>query len=117
MTFIEKLQVIERVDALIKRKATGTAEDLAARLGVSRRCVYDIIKVMKDLDAPIEYCQTRKTFYYSADCTLAIGFVSSSRLIGGNSKFVNELSDCADFLHTSAVHLQYDASRDILRTL
>lgn len=82
MTFLEKIQVIKRVDGLIRRKSTGTAKELAERLGVSRRCVYDIIVVMKKLHAPIEYCHMRKSFYYAYCCYLVIGFSSSDKFNG-----------------------------------
>lgn len=55
MSFFEKLSLIERVDQLIRLKATGTADDLAKKLGISRRYVYLIIDMMKSMDAPIIY--------------------------------------------------------------
>jgi len=101
MTFLEKIQVIERVDALIRRKATGSAVNLAQKLGVSRRCVFDIIKVMKEMDAPIEYCHQRKSYYYKYDCDLMIGFVQKEKVVGGKEyeNFECDFSG-ADFLHS-----------------
>ncbi len=43
MTFLEKIQIINRIDSLIRRKSTGNANELANKLGVSRRCVYNLI--------------------------------------------------------------------------
>ena len=45
------------------------------------RCVYDIIDVMKKMDAPIEYDNSRKSFYYSYECDLMIRFVDSNKVI------------------------------------
>ena len=104
MNFIEKLQVIERVDGLIRRKATGSAQELADRLGVSRRCVYDIIEVMKTMGALIEYDQQRKTFYYSEMCELSIGFVPKGKIRGGE-KNIEDFFICADFLHNPTLPL------------
>jgi len=106
MKFIEKLQVIERVDQLIRRKATGSPEALAEKLNVSRRCVYDIINVMKRMDAPILYNASRKSYYYSHECNLMIGFVDSNKVRGGNNKFLIENIDSADFLHNYDSYLQ-----------
>ncbi len=75
MEFLQKIQVIERVDNLIKLKSTGTADDLSRRLCISRRSVYNILELMRKMDAPIEYCHTRRTYYYSHQCNLVIGFV------------------------------------------
>jgi len=85
MTFLEKLQVIERVDGLIKRKATGTADELAERLGVSRSTVFEIINCMKAMGAEIEYNTSRQSYFYTVDKELSIGFVHSGQIIGGKS--------------------------------
>jgi predicted DNA-binding transcriptional regulator YafY len=76
MEFLRKLEVIERVDKLIKLNSTGTADDLSKRLCISRRSVYNILELMKKMGAPIEYSQTRSTYYYSYQCDLVIGFKS-----------------------------------------
>ncbi len=113
MKFFEKLQVIERVDSLIKRKGTGTAEDLANKLGVSRRCVFDIIDVMKRMDAPIVYNTRRKSYEYEKPCKLMIGFVESQKIKGGNLFLRKKYS--ANILHSSALYLYNQAhDRDIL---
>ena len=94
MTFLEKLQLIERVDQLIRMKATGSANDLARKLGVSRRYVYMIIDLMKTMDAPIQYDIYRKTFYYEYDCVLSIGFVEKEKIKGGKNIFLNFFKEC-----------------------
>ena len=80
MEFLQKIRVIERVDGLIKLKSTGTADDLSRRLCVSRRSVYNIIELMRSMGAPIEYCQIRRTYYYSYQCDFVLGFVESREL-------------------------------------
>lgn len=83
MTFIEKLNVIERLDQLIRMKATGSPDELAQRLEVTRSTVYEIIACMKSLGADISYCKNRKSFYYETEKELAIGFVNKSMITGG----------------------------------
>jgi len=77
LEFLQKVQVIERVDRLIKLKSTGTAEDLSKRLCISRRSVYNIIELMRNMGAPVEYCLIRRTYYYSYQCDFMLGFVDS----------------------------------------
>ncbi|WP_363322556.1 HTH domain-containing protein [uncultured Tenacibaculum sp.] len=77
MEFLQKIQVIERVDRLIQLKSTGTADDLSRRLSVSRRSVYNILELMRNMGAPIEYCQITRTYYYSYKCDFVLGFVES----------------------------------------
>ena len=105
MKFLEKLQVIERVDQLIRMKATGSPSALAEKLNVSRRCVYDIIDVMKRMDAPIEYDSKRKSFYYSYTCDLMIGFVDSKKITGGSNNIFKENIPSAVFLHNNDSYL------------
>ena len=77
MDFLQKIQAIERVDGLIKLNSTGTADNLSRRFCVSKRSVYNIIELMKNMGAPIKYCQIRRTYYYSYQCDFVIGFVYS----------------------------------------
>ena len=97
ISFFEKLNLIERVDQLIRLKATGTADDLAKKLGISRRNVYLIIDVMKSMDAPILYDIYKKTFYYEYDCELSIGFIEKEKIKGGEAKFLNFFEECTNF--------------------
>lgn len=55
------------MDHLIRTKATGTSYELADKLGISRRCVFDHINILKDLGAPISFCRKRNSFYYTED--------------------------------------------------
>ncbi|WP_299837766.1 HTH domain-containing protein [uncultured Tenacibaculum sp.] len=80
MEFLQKIQVIERLDQLIKLKSTGTADDLSRRLNISKRSVYNILELMKRMGAPIKYNQTRQTYYYSYECNFVLGFLESKKL-------------------------------------
>ncbi|MBK8514995.1 MAG: hypothetical protein IPL55_01510 [Saprospiraceae bacterium] len=83
MTFLQKINIIQRIDQLIKMKATGNPDKLAERLEISRSTVYEIIECMRAMDAEIDYCKTKQTFYYVKDKTLAIGFVDTKKINGG----------------------------------
>ena len=87
MRFIEKLKLIERIDQLIRLKGTGSARDLAKRLGVSKSTVYDILEVMRLMGSDIDYCSIRKSYFYNTDKILAIGFVDREK----NETLLNEL--------------------------
>lgn len=85
MTFLERLELLDRMDGLIRRKATGTADDLAQKLGVSRRSVFDMLTTMKAMDAQISFCNNRKSYYYEESCELMIGFVTKDKIKGGKN--------------------------------
>lgn len=83
MTFIEKLSLIERIDQLIKMKCTGNSIELSNRLGIGRSTLFELIELMKLLGAEIKYCQHRRSFVYTEEKILSIGFVRKDRIKGG----------------------------------
>jgi len=89
MTVIEKLQMIERMDGLIRRKATGTPQQLAQRLQISERSVYNLIDQMKQLGGPIAYCKAHSSYHYNHDVALNLGFKvlakTNSQISGGKA--------------------------------
>jgi predicted DNA-binding transcriptional regulator YafY len=54
-----------KLDHLIRMKATGNPEQLADKLGVSRRCVFDYINILKELGAPVAFSKSRTSYYYT----------------------------------------------------
>jgi len=74
MTFLEKLDALKRLDQLIRLNATGTPHKLAIKLDISRRSVFDLINLMKAMNAPIEYCNYSQSYYYKYECELVINF-------------------------------------------
>lgn len=64
MTFIEKYHCLERLDQLIRLRAAGNAKQLAGKLGVSERTVYDLLDILKTLGARIEFCTNSNQYLY-----------------------------------------------------
>ena len=105
MTFLEKLKTIERLDQLIRMKATGSPNHLAEKVGISRRCLFNIIDLMKTMSAPIKFCTNRQTYYYEYDCELAIGFTDKSKIVGGQNVKISKNLHSANFLHYDHLNL------------
>lgn len=80
MNLLDKIRLIERVDALINRKSTGSPQHLAQRLNVSERNIYNIINTMKDLGAPIYFSKERKSYCYKEDVRFSFGFKIKERM-------------------------------------
>jgi predicted DNA-binding transcriptional regulator YafY len=74
MKLREYLERIERIDQLIRMKATGTPKELASRLQISESLLYLYIDFMKDLGAPIHYSKERKTYFYVYPVNFSLGF-------------------------------------------
>ena len=63
----ESFKRIERIDKLIRIKGTGTANELAEKLGISRKSVYNLLNEMKERGAPIKFDQFRGSYYYDEE--------------------------------------------------
>jgi predicted DNA-binding transcriptional regulator YafY len=68
---------IRRVDHLIRIKGTGSPAQLASKVGVSERTVFEYLKLMKSQGAPIQYDRSRKSYSYQHEGTFTISFVST----------------------------------------
>ena len=89
MTFLEKIELMRRVDQLIRLKGTGTAEELAKRLGIGRSSVYELVESMRTLGVEIEYCRDRQSFYYTNSNVIVFGSIDPSKITGGKNNFQN----------------------------
>lgn len=64
MGFFERLERAKRLDALIRKRATGPPASLASKLGVSHATMYRWLQELKDFGLPIKYCKKQKTYLY-----------------------------------------------------
>ncbi|MGX5817844.1 HTH domain-containing protein [Chitinophaga lutea] len=72
--YFERLQTI---DHLIRIKGTGKPSQLAKRMHISERTLYEFLKLMKDLGAPIEYDRYKESYYYGEKGGFTIEFTKS----------------------------------------
>ena len=66
MKLFEQIRRLERLNHMIRRKATGTPKQLAERLGVSERTVYNLIDTLRQLGARIYYDNLRESYCYES---------------------------------------------------
>jgi predicted transcriptional regulator len=64
MGILEFIELIKRLDGLIRRKNTGSPKELAEKLNLSERQVHRIIKIMKNF-CEIEFSKNRNSYVYS----------------------------------------------------
>jgi hypothetical protein len=64
MSFIKYYERLKRIDDLIRRRATGTPKELADKIGVSERWIYECLKEIKLLGGALKYCDKSKTYFY-----------------------------------------------------
>ena len=69
-----ELKLLKELYEAVLSGATGCPDQLAERLGISRRFLYVVISYMKtEFDAPIAYSRTRETFYYTEEWEFYVG--------------------------------------------
>ena len=68
------LNLILKLNYLIKSKSTGTPKELAEKLEISERSLYDYISLLKQFQAPIKYSKIMRTYYYIEKGDFEIGF-------------------------------------------
>jgi biotin operon repressor len=94
MTIFHQLALMERMDNLIHRKGTGTAEELADRLGICRRSVFNYFDKLRERGAEIEFCFEKNSYFYVDDQRPSLPIIAkqnANKLRGGES-FLNFFS-------------------------
>jgi len=81
--YFDRLQTI---DYLIRIKGTGKPAQLAKRLRISERTLYEFLKMMKELGAPIEYDRYKESYFYSEKGGCNVRF--SKNLIAVSTMFL-----------------------------
>jgi len=71
---IKHIEIIKQMDQLIRMQATGTPENFAHRLRISKAKLYRVIGLMKKLNAPIQYDSMRESFVYAETVDFSFGF-------------------------------------------
>lgn len=83
-----QINLIERIDQLIRLRSTGNAKQLADKFNISESSVYRIIETIKELGAPVEYSLVYHSYVYTRDVNFLCGFFLKE-LSPGESKKVN----------------------------
>ena len=72
MSFEDQLAVLQRLHALIRRKGTGTPQQLYRRLEISRSALFRYLNVLRNLGAEIYYCSHRQSYCYEGEFQLVL---------------------------------------------
>ena len=64
MTFFDHIDAFDRLHDLIKRRATGTPIQLAAKFNVSVGTIKNMIATLRDKNFPVAYSREDETYYY-----------------------------------------------------
>ena len=90
MNIFSDLFLLQRIDHLVRTRATGTPVQLAERLGISERNLYRLIGNLRDQGFPIAYNKQADTYYYSEpvkiEFSILVGQENLMTIRGGKKK-------------------------------
>ena len=69
------LNLLLRLDQFIRQKGTGSPPEFARKMGISERSLYEYLKVLKDLGAPIKWSRQDRSYYYTVEGQFRISFL------------------------------------------
>jgi len=91
MNIFTDLFLFQRIDHLIRTRATGTPIQLAERLGISERNLYRLMGDFRDQGFPIAYDKQTDTYYYSEpvkiEFSILVGQETLLTIRGGEKKW------------------------------
>lgn len=72
MKNIKKLERLQRLHQRILAENTGTPEEMAKKMNISKRNFYGLVEDLRIMGAEICYSRTTKTYYYCNDFKIEI---------------------------------------------
>lgn len=119
MSLMDQIRRIERLDQLIRLKSTGSPKELAQRLGISKKTLYNTLNFMKNEGAKIYFSTSRQSFCYEKDIYFYFGFsmekVQLKQIRGG--KRLSFFSECNFFTPLESTFASTTLLRDNPKTL
>ncbi len=100
MKTIKNLERLQQIHLLIESETTGSPGEMAKRLHVSERLIYNLIDQLKDFNANICYNRSRRTYYYCDDfqlqISISVSVMSNNEIteIFGGSYFIKNQGNC-----------------------
>jgi predicted DNA-binding transcriptional regulator YafY len=100
MEFIKQIERLQQLNKLVREQRTGTPEELAERLGLSRRQLYAYLEFLRDYGVDIAYSRKTNSFIVNNGKEIKINFQFQvldeqvSREISGGKSFENFLPCC-----------------------
>jgi predicted DNA-binding transcriptional regulator YafY len=60
------------MDSLISTRATGTPEEFADKMSISRSTLFQYLQEMREMGVDIRYSNARQSYYYADDKRITI---------------------------------------------
>ena len=74
MSLLKYIERLKRMDDLIRRRATGTPDEFAEKLGICKSMLMINLFELREMGALIKYDLNEQTYYYRLGCRLKCEF-------------------------------------------
>ena len=72
MSLFKYIARLQRMDSLIAMRATGTPEEFAYKMKLSRSTLFEMLQEMKGMGVDIRYSSSCETYYYADERRIII---------------------------------------------
>ncbi len=79
MSIIKYIDRLKHIDALIRQERTGSPDEFAKKLRISKRRMYQIMSEIEEMGAPVYYNRLKCTYMYKFPTELKIEFEKISK--------------------------------------
>lgn len=84
MSLLKYINRFQRMHDLITREATGSCEEFAHKLGISKSMLMIDLAELREVGAEFEFCLIKKSYRFTKPFTLIIGR-EKRQIIGGEN--------------------------------
>jgi hypothetical protein len=88
---------------MIKLESTGSPKEMAGRMMISERQLYNLLEQLRDMEAPIRFSRKANTYYYSGEFEFLVQ-ISVQVIQGEQTRSIyagKKISRCVDRLQGS----------------
>lgn len=110
MNFVKQIERLQYLDRLITKQSTGTPDELAERLGISRSQLYNLINYFNEIGIEVKYSKRLHSFYYKSDSpkieiNFSINILTKKEVhrIYGSSNLAEIFFESSSFLYTPSI--------------
>lgn len=72
MKNLKQIQQLKRLHKMIKLEATGNPREMAQRMHISERQLYNLLDQLRDMEAPICFNRRANTYLYTGEFDLLV---------------------------------------------
>ncbi|WP_162418782.1 HTH domain-containing protein [Cyclobacterium roseum] len=72
MEFIRQIERFQLLNKLVKEQRTGSPNDMAKKMGISKRQLYVYLEYLKDLGVEISFSRKLNSFIYKGNTKIYI---------------------------------------------